>query len=288
MAITNMAMTNITGRIGLFVAALSLVSSPLVAEDLFPDKGLEAAVRREVFAKRDNQEPLTAEDVKNISQVRGRGKGIKSLQGLEHCRSLALIELAENEIVDLAPIKDLTVLQSVDFANNKIVDVKPLEGLVGLQYLELSANSIVDVTPLSALENMRSLYLSGNQVKDLAALSGLKKMWSLYLDGNPLGDLSPLAELTKLESLDLRKTGISDLAHLAGYTELDYLLLDGNKLTDLSVLVAMAQKDAEGQKRFAPFVKIYLAGNPLSDEAKGAQVEQLKKVGCRVHLDAAE
>ncbi|MEO1970265.1 MAG: hypothetical protein ABGX07_01850, partial [Pirellulaceae bacterium] len=89
-------------RICLAISTLAvLVPSLAVGQDLFPDKNLESVVRREVFAKRDNQEPLTEDDVKNISQVRGRGKGIKSLKGLEKCRSLALIELADNEIADL-------------------------------------------------------------------------------------------------------------------------------------------------------------------------------------------
>ena len=34
---------------------------------IFPDKNLEAVVRRTVFAKRDSDEPLTAKDVEKIS-----------------------------------------------------------------------------------------------------------------------------------------------------------------------------------------------------------------------------
>ena len=57
-------------------------------DDIIPDKNLEAVVRREVFDKRYNTEPITADDVKNISQVVGKGKGIKSLEGLQHCKAL--------------------------------------------------------------------------------------------------------------------------------------------------------------------------------------------------------
>ena len=59
-----------------------------LAQDLFPDKALEAAVRREVFEKRYNAEPLTLDDVKSISQVVAKGKGIKSLEGLQNCKAL--------------------------------------------------------------------------------------------------------------------------------------------------------------------------------------------------------
>jgi hypothetical protein len=50
------------------------------------------------------------------------------------------------------------------------------------------------------------------------------------------------------------------------------------------VLVEMAKKDAAGEKRFAPFCKIYLQENPLSDAAKGAQAEELKKLVKEVSL----
>jgi hypothetical protein len=43
----------------------------------------------------------------------------------------------------------------------------------------------------------------------------------------------------------------------------------------------MAKADIEGPQRFAPYWKLYLGENPLSDAAKG-QVEELKKLGVRV------
>jgi hypothetical protein len=47
----------------------------------------------------------------------------------------------------------------------------------------------------------------------------------------------------------------------------------------------MAKKDAAGPKNFAPYWNLYLAGNPLSDEAKTKQIEELKKLGVRVNLE---
>ncbi|MGC6447968.1 MAG: hypothetical protein ACON5J_16185, partial [Rubripirellula sp.] len=73
-------------------------------QPLFPDKALEAAVRAVVFDKRFNQDPLTKDDVAKIPHVIGRGKGIKSLEGLQHCVSLMKIDLEDNEISDLKPI----------------------------------------------------------------------------------------------------------------------------------------------------------------------------------------
>ncbi|WP_348407947.1 hypothetical protein, partial [Roseibium sp.] len=94
-----------------------------VVKSVFPDKALESAVRAEVFAKRHNDEPITAEDVAKISRVVGTAKGIQSLEGLQHCKSLMLIDLADNEFSDLSPIADLKRLQSVTLAGNKITSL---------------------------------------------------------------------------------------------------------------------------------------------------------------------
>jgi len=60
---------------------------------IFTDKALEAAVRKQVFAKRDNQEVLTAEDVATVSIIEGKKAGIKDLAGLEKCVALASLTL---------------------------------------------------------------------------------------------------------------------------------------------------------------------------------------------------
>ena len=60
-----------TGVLALLIGMVGLSSFAGLdaqAQDLFPDKALEASVRREVFEKRYNNDPITLEDVKNISQ----------------------------------------------------------------------------------------------------------------------------------------------------------------------------------------------------------------------------
>ncbi len=264
------------------VATSGLVARISVAQDLFPDKALEAAVRKEVFAKRYNQEPLTKDDVKNISQVHAKGKGIKSLEGMQHCVAVQEIDFENNEIVDLKPLAELKLLQSITLAGNKIENVEPLAALSRVQYLELSRNAVTDIYPLSNMSNMRALYLSGNKIEKLDVLKALPKVWTLYLAGNPVKDFSPIGEMKWLSSLDLQNCNITDVAFLKGLTELKYVMLNDNKIKDLGPLVEMAKADSE--RRFAPFWHIYLAGNPLTDEAKGGQVEELKKLGSRLEL----
>jgi internalin A len=272
-------------RFLLAVAVAALVfTSPVQAEGLFADKNLEAVVRQYVFEKRNTDKPLVETDVQNISTITGNGKQIKSLAGLEKCVALAALDLKNNEIEDLSPIKDLKNLQTLTLAKNKIADLKPLEGLIALQYLDLADNQIADLAPLAKLEKCYYLELSRNKVTDIAALANLKSSVAIYLRNNQVADLKPLAELKKLQRLDLRGCGVSDLSPLSKLTEWTYLMLDSNKVTDLAVLVEMAKADNAAQKRFSPFWNIYLFGNPLTDAAK-AQIEELKKYGGRVSLE---
>src|SRR5436190_596909 len=66
---------------------LSLARGNAAADDLFPDKNLEAVVRQQVFDKRNKPDPLVEADVVNVSTISGKGKKIANLQGLEKCKS---------------------------------------------------------------------------------------------------------------------------------------------------------------------------------------------------------
>ena len=253
-----------------------------VAQGIFPDKNLEAVVRKNVFEKRNNTEPLTAKDVENISSIEGKGKGIKNLKGLEFCRSLALLDLEENEFSDLNPIKGLTRLQSLNLGKNKIKDIAPLVELNKLQLLNLAGNEIADIKPLAKMSNMRTLYLSRNQVKDISVLEKLPKIWSLYLDENPVKDLQIVGKLKWLSSLSLKKMKLEKLDAIRPLKELKYLNLQENNLSDVSVLLEMAKADSE--QEFALFWRVYLNANPLSDAAM-AQIVELKKIGGRIYFE---
>src|SRR2546425_9529917 len=95
------------------VLAASLTARRATAEDLFPDKNLEAAVRQEVFEKRNKPDPLVEADVVNISQVIGKGKKIASLKGLEKCKAVQTLDLENNDITDFSPLKGLKLLISL-------------------------------------------------------------------------------------------------------------------------------------------------------------------------------
>jgi Leucine-rich repeat (LRR) protein len=244
------------------------------------DKNLEAAIRAVL------QEPkadLTDEKLNNVYILEADGKGIKDLTGLEKCKNLAQFKAAKNEISDLKALKDLTNLQYLDLANNKIIDIAALAGLVKLQYLELSNNQITKVKPLAGLGGaLTSLYLGGNKITSIGPLGNLSKLSSLYLAHNQIEDISALWNITHLNVLDLKENKIDDIGPLSKQTELSILMIEKNQIDDLTPLLNGCKADAQGQKRFAPYLRLFLAGNPLSETAKKTQLEELKKIGVRV------
>ncbi len=172
-----------------FAALFCRETTARAAASLFPDKGLEAIVREEL--KKGDKEELKEDDLKNIYFLRGKGKKIANLAGIEKCVNVESVELGDNAIADLKPLAGLVNVQLLDLSQNAIVDVAPLAGLVKLQYLHLDGNRIEHIEPLKDLKKMMSLDLSRNKIKSLDALAGMDKLASLYLEGNR--DLRPLA-----------------------------------------------------------------------------------------------
>src|SRR5688572_32799265 len=124
------------------LAVLSVLVFDAIADPAWavaiPDKNLEAALRALVFEKKGTDKELTEEDLGKIFTLEARGKSIKDLSGLEHCKNLLLLNLAKNEVSDLKPIQELKNIQSLDLAGNKLTDVSPLAELTAMQFLELS------------------------------------------------------------------------------------------------------------------------------------------------------
>jgi internalin A len=124
--------------------------------------------------------------------------------------------------------------------------------------------------------------LGRNAIKDIDPLAPLVKLWTLSVPKNQIKDIKVLEKVTKLSVLDLRDNQVEDISPLAKQTELNLLLIERNQIKDLQPLVEAAKADAAGPKRFAPYLRLYLSGNPLSDAVKSAQLEAFKAAGVRI------
>ena len=199
---------------------------------------------------------------------------IIDLTPLADLTNLTDLDLRNNAVVDLTPLADLTNLDWLDLSDNAVVDLIPLASLTKLQWLDLGNNAIIDLTPLASLTDLTDLLLGNNAIVNLAPLASLTDLTLLYLGNNAVVDLIPLASLTKLQWLELSGNQIIDLTPLANLTDLNKLYLDRNQIEDISPLVANFGLGEED--------RVYLEGNPLSDQALNEHIPALQARGVRV------
>ncbi|MFO0889998.1 MAG: hypothetical protein U0790_12770 [Isosphaeraceae bacterium] len=104
------------------------------------------------------------------------------------------------------------------------------------------------------------------------------KLWTFSLPKNQIKEIGVLEKLNKLSVLDLRENQVEDLAPLAKQTELKLLMIERNKVKSLKPLADAAKADAEGPKRFAPYLRLYLDGNPVKEAADKKEAEAVKQL----------
>lgn len=248
-----------------------------------PDPQLREVLEK-ILRKKDVKENFfTIENLKKIWFLDASDRGITDITGLEHCYNLGEVRLNGNAIRDVSPLGELRNIQSLNLADNRIADPSPLGKIRKLQYLRLDGNEIEKLDGLTELEALNVLHLGRNRISDIAPIAKLKDLWTLKLDNNQISDISALANL-RVESLDLGHNQITDVSPLKNQPRLTFTFLQGNQITDIRSLLEMARKDAEGDQRFAPYWRLYLAENPLDDESF-ALLEELRSIGVRLNLE---
>ena len=126
---------------------------------VFPDQGLEAAIREAI---RRAEGPVYTLELAGLTSLSVPPGDIADLSGLEHLVNLRRLEIAGNAISDLSPLASLTDLTQLSLDDNRIVDLLPLASLTNLTELSLSDNRIADLSPLESLTGLTVLHLDGN------------------------------------------------------------------------------------------------------------------------------
>ena len=151
-----------TTNIGKTLSNCPFCGEPLAPQKAFPDKFLEAAVRK--AAGVPDGTPLRAKDVEGITKLQYDSRPfwnvILRLDGIEHLRQLRELDLCANKISDLSPLSGLRQLTTLNLWCNQISDLSPLSGLRQLTELHLNNNQISDLSPLSGLSQLKELRLS--------------------------------------------------------------------------------------------------------------------------------
>ena len=181
-------------------------------EDWMPDANLRQAIRDRLELPADI--PLLKTDMKRLTGLEGRKRGITDLTGLEHATYLQWTNLGENEIRDISPLAALVHLEGLWIYTNPISDLSPLANLVNLKQLNLGICEISDIRPLANLTRLERLWLHYNQIQDITPLANLTNLTELWLTGNRIIDVSPLRDVKNLTDLQIAGNAIRDFSPL--------------------------------------------------------------------------
>jgi internalin A len=217
----------------------------------------------------DEERGYVLNDKGEVTELNITKAGLKSLEeiieDLTELKSLTALNLSENNIDNIKPLKVLDNLTNLNLYDNDVRDITALQYLtdlkvlnLGLSYdrsrniitsagltsLEEQKNSIRDLTHLKGLVQMNSLNLRSNQVSDLNPLKDMVQMISLNLRRNQVSDLTPLKDMGNLESINLYNNQVRDLTPLKDMGQMNSLDLWNNQVSDLTPLKDMGQMNS--------------------------------------------
>lgn len=110
-----------------------------------PDANLKSAVLRQL--KKSSTSTITVEHLKSLTTLSANFKGIKSLEGLQYCTNLKLLNLKNNNISNISPLAHLTNLKYLYIDSNEIYDASPLANLNSLSGLSIN-NQTINLLPV--------------------------------------------------------------------------------------------------------------------------------------------
>jgi hypothetical protein len=149
----------------------------------------------------------------SLSSMSHYRAAIASLRKLRH------IDLSQNLITSLRPIRALPSLETINCSNNNLKVLDGLEECPQLSSIIAADNQIATIGDLRSLSRLRTLGLRGNTLCSIAALphhlpAGLH---SLDVANNELGNLHDLryvSSLMELRRLDLRANPLTSMSHM--------------------------------------------------------------------------
>ncbi len=151
----------------------------------FEDKNLEKAIMNDLRTKK-----ITVGMIRKTKELCLRDAHIVSLEGLQYAQRLEKLDLSQNKIKDITPLKDLENLKDLNLAHNKVTSIKALRNLKSLEQLRLHDNYIQDIILLKSLENLTVLYISDNSIRDTTMLDSLSGLQIVEDSNNPRKDIT--------------------------------------------------------------------------------------------------
>ncbi|MBR4949370.1 MAG: leucine-rich repeat domain-containing protein [Clostridia bacterium] len=127
-----------------------------------------------------------------LKELNASKNSISDFGDIKEGSQLDYLDLSENGIGGISFVEGLYV-KKLNLSNNGIKNIKPLKKAEGLQNLDLSKNKISNVEPLKELEELTFVNLSDNSIKKLEPLKESKSLTEVIVTGNEIADFDKLS-----------------------------------------------------------------------------------------------
>lgn len=212
---------------------LALVLVSVMALSFFTACGGNAAANEQVTYITVNEMQYDSQSTSLTLSNIETTEGLEVLSQFPNLEDLT-INYSANNAVDLSFLKELPNLKSFAFLNEECeIDIAPLGELTNLESLTLITWSITDIAPLENLTNLTSLTISSS-LNDMSAISKLTNLKTLVIPYNNC-DASVIAPLVNLEYLDISNNKLSDVYSLYNMKNLAFIDLEGNPIPSMQI-----------------------------------------------------
>jgi hypothetical protein len=192
---------------------------------------------------------------------------IKHLRPLSELRDLKFLDISQTAIEDLAPISNVTFLESLNLSNTPTSAIKFIKYSDRLRYLDISNTKIEDISELVNLTSLQVLRAEKTPIQSFAVLNQFKSLQELNLNESGFDNMENLKDLSSLESLSLSKNNILNFSLLSQLTALTKLDLSETNFEDLSPLSSLTK-----------LVQLDVTACEVSDLSPLSSLENLKKI----------
>jgi hypothetical protein len=128
------------------------------------EKSFYNIVKLRMYGNIDTEFP--AHYLEDFEDVEFAESQMETLDGIEHCKHVTMLDLGGNQIHDISELWNLNRLEEVYLADNRISIIDALSNLTKLRILDLSGNQIDDISALFELENLEFVNLLGNNIPE--------------------------------------------------------------------------------------------------------------------------
>lgn len=159
--------------------------------------------------------------------------GLTSIAPLEKAVGLVWLDLNNNTVRNIDPLRAMSNLQELNLQHNALTDLSALASATALTKLDVSFNTLTSLAPLSSLTSLKWLDAGTNSITQLGELGKLTALSYLSLKSNQLTSADPIAGCSALTELDISSNSLTNIKSLSALTNMLYFDFSYNQVTEL-------------------------------------------------------